>query len=136
MRSSALRRSAIDRPVHDWAGELQAYGYCIIPNLVPRGLVAALHDDLQPRFERTPFCEGDFYGRHTKRFGGLLKRSQHAAAFVHVGKATQPDKTIVVFEITKWTDNAYSKSFLRLNKLVFKQLDQPFTSPVMQRRLP
>jgi ectoine hydroxylase-related dioxygenase (phytanoyl-CoA dioxygenase family) len=82
MRSSALRRSAIDRPVHDWAGELQAYGYCIIPNLVPRVLVAALHDDLQPRFERTPFCEGDFYGRHTKRFGGLLKRSQHAAAFV------------------------------------------------------
>src|ERR1700732_4363351 len=54
----------------------------------------------------------------------IVKSRKHAAAFVHVGKATQPDKTIVVFEITKWTDNAYSKSFLRLNKLVFKQLDQ------------
>ena len=82
MRSSALRRSAIDRPIHDWAGDLRAFGYCIIPDLVSPALVAALHGDLQSRFDKTPFCEGDFYGRHTKRFGGLLKRSQHAAAFV------------------------------------------------------
>lgn len=82
MRGSALRQSAIDHTFHDWAGELLAQGYCIIPNLVPRALVAALHDDLRPRFEKTPFCVGDFYGRHTKRFGGLLKRSQHAAAFI------------------------------------------------------
>jgi ectoine hydroxylase-related dioxygenase (phytanoyl-CoA dioxygenase family) len=49
---------------------------------VPRAKVAELHTDLRPRFGRTPFCEGDFYGRHTKRFGGLLKRSAHATAFV------------------------------------------------------
>jgi len=82
MRGSALRQSAIDHTFHDWAGELLAHGYCIIPDVVPRALVAALHDDLRPRFEKTPFCVGDFYGRHTKRFGGLLKRSQHAAAFI------------------------------------------------------
>ena len=82
MRGSALRQSEIDGPFHDWAGELLANGYCIIPDLVPRALVEALHDDLRSRFEKTPFCEGDFYGRHTKRFGGLLKRSRHAAAFV------------------------------------------------------
>src|SRR3546814_2228318 len=29
-----------------------------------------------------PFCDGDFYGRSTKRFGGLLRHSAHAAALV------------------------------------------------------
>src|SRR5260370_42082582 len=48
----------------------------------------------------------------------IVKSRKHTAALVHVGKAAQPDKTIEVFEITKWTDNAYSESFLRLNELV------------------
>src|SRR3546814_15162435 len=29
-----------------------------------------------------PFCDGDFYGRSTKRFGGLLRHSAQAAALV------------------------------------------------------
>jgi ectoine hydroxylase-related dioxygenase (phytanoyl-CoA dioxygenase family) len=65
-----------------WSGELLDHGYCIIPDLMPPAKVAALHDDLKSRFAHTPFCEGDFYGGHTKRFGSLLKRSRHAAAFV------------------------------------------------------
>ena len=80
MRSSARLRS--EPQAHDWAQDLLANGYCIIEDLVPRALVAALHDDLRLRFQKTPFCKGDFYGAHTKRFGGLLKRSRHAAAFV------------------------------------------------------
>ena len=82
MQATALRQSLRTTTASDWAGELLAHGYCIIPDLVPRAKVAELHNDLRPRFGRTPFCEGDFYGRHTKRFGGLLKRSAHAAAFV------------------------------------------------------
>ncbi len=82
MHGPVHRQPGTARRAGDWAGELLAHGYCIIPDLVSREQVATLHDDLRPRFEKTPFCEGDFYGRHTKRFGGLLKRSAHVAAFV------------------------------------------------------
>jgi ectoine hydroxylase-related dioxygenase (phytanoyl-CoA dioxygenase family) len=66
----------------NWTRELQDQGYCIIRDLIPRTTVSALHDDLRERFSRTPFSEGEFYGSHTKRFGGVLKRSRHAEALV------------------------------------------------------
>src|SRR3546814_18491100 len=54
---------------------------CIIRNeAVAR--VHALARDLDPIFAATPFCEGNFYGRRTKRFGSLLKRSPHMAELV------------------------------------------------------
>jgi ectoine hydroxylase-related dioxygenase (phytanoyl-CoA dioxygenase family) len=64
----------------DWADRLRTDGYCIIPDLAPRRRIEALWSDLRERFSRTPFCDGDFYGQGTKRFGGVLKRSAHAAA--------------------------------------------------------
>ncbi len=66
----------------DWTREIREQGYCIVPGIMPRAKVRAIHSDLKERFGKTPFCEGEFYGSHTKRFGGLLKRSAHAAAFV------------------------------------------------------
>lgn len=61
--------------------ELNAKGFCILRNhQVERAL--ALADDLDPVFAATPFCEGNFYGRRTKRFGSLLKRSSHVAPLV------------------------------------------------------
>lgn len=61
---------------------LRRDGYCIIRNAVPRELAELLSCDLAERFARTPFCEGYFYGERTKRFGGVLKRSAAAEAFV------------------------------------------------------
>lgn len=95
MRGTALRQSQFDPPARDWAGELLTHGYCIIPDLVSRAKVAELHNDLRPRFERTPFCEGDFYGRRTKRFGALLKRSAHAADFVQHPAVLEIAQTIL-----------------------------------------
>ena len=67
----------------DTAAEaLAGQGWCLLPNLFPQDKVAALDADIAPIFEATPFCEGDFYGAHTKRFGSLLKRSAYTAAFV------------------------------------------------------
>ena len=66
----------------DWTAKLRRDGYCIIPDAAPVLDVAALGADLAPAFEATPFCRGGFYGEHTKRFGRLLARSGHAAAFV------------------------------------------------------
>ncbi len=81
MTSAALR---IDDAVSDaefWADLLLQDGYCIIPKAVCATKVAALQADLADRFDKTPFCEGGFYGPRTKRFGGLLKRSEHAEQF-------------------------------------------------------
>jgi ectoine hydroxylase-related dioxygenase (phytanoyl-CoA dioxygenase family) len=59
---------------------LMTQGWCVIPDALPRETIEALDADLAPIYEATPFCEGDFYGGRTKRFGSLLKRSPHAAA--------------------------------------------------------
>lgn len=64
------------------AASLKRDGYCIIHDLLPESLLAALEDDLEPDFERTPLGEGDFYGYRTKRFGSLLRRSEHTARLV------------------------------------------------------
>ncbi|HTT98686.1 MAG TPA: phytanoyl-CoA dioxygenase family protein [Rhizomicrobium sp.] len=70
-----------ESPAEAWTHILQEQGWCIIPNLIAIETVQALHADLDERFEKTPFCDGDFYGPRTKRFGSLLKRSVHAEAF-------------------------------------------------------
>jgi ectoine hydroxylase-related dioxygenase (phytanoyl-CoA dioxygenase family) len=57
-------------------------GFCVLEHAVDTAIVEALNEDLDERFEATPFCEGDFYGRRTKRFGMLLARSPNAAALV------------------------------------------------------
>lgn len=65
-----------------WAERLFADGYCIIPNLIAETKVAALSRDLDPAFGATLPSVGPFYGSGTRRFGSLLKRSPHSAAFV------------------------------------------------------
>ena len=65
-----------------WTAELRTRGWCILRDAAPRQLVAALDADLRPEFERTLFCDGDFYGHRTKRLGSVLTRSDHADAFV------------------------------------------------------
>lgn len=64
------------------ADRLRADGYCIVANALPRDLIAELNDMLDPRFATTPFCQGDFYGARTKRFGALLRRSHLAPELV------------------------------------------------------
>jgi ectoine hydroxylase-related dioxygenase (phytanoyl-CoA dioxygenase family) len=61
---------------------LRQHGYCILPDLLPPGVIAALDHDLADDFERTPFGQGGFYGETTKRFGRLLTRSPRAATLV------------------------------------------------------
>lgn len=61
---------------------LERDGYCIIRNCMPREVLAALETDIDQAFRETPFGQGHFYGYRTKRFGSLLRRSQHAASLV------------------------------------------------------
>lgn len=60
---------------------LRRDGYSILHG-VAAAPVHALARDLDPVFAETAFCDGDFYGRRTKRFGSLLRRSQHMAALI------------------------------------------------------
>lgn len=69
-------------PADLWVARLKRDGYCIIRQAIGGDAVTGLADDLAERFARTPFCDGVFYGDNTKRFGGVLKRSDHAEAFV------------------------------------------------------
>lgn len=62
-----------------WAASLERDGYCIIPDLLPQSVLASLEADLENSFQKTPLGDGDFYGYRTKRFGSLLRRSEHAA---------------------------------------------------------
>jgi len=64
------------------AAELRRSGFTIARRAIDPAIVAALDADLDARFAATPFCDGDFYGRTTKRFGSLLVRSAHADALV------------------------------------------------------
>src|SRR3546814_3424692 len=53
--------------------------------MITRPPISTRTDTLFPYptlFRSTPFCEGNFYGRRTKRFGSLLKRSPHVAPLV------------------------------------------------------
>lgn len=64
------------------ARQLMDEGYAILRGAVPASLISQVTEDLVPRFQSTPFCEGGFYGERTKRFGRLLLRSPHVADLV------------------------------------------------------
>jgi len=61
---------------------LRAHGYAILEGAASAATIDAVVADLEPHFERTPHCQGDFYGWQTTRFGSLLSKSptvQHLA---------------------------------------------------------
>jgi ectoine hydroxylase-related dioxygenase (phytanoyl-CoA dioxygenase family) len=87
--------TAASPAVDSGSGTLLDRGYCILRGALPRETIAALDGDLAGDFERTPFCQGGFYGATTKRFGRLLIRSEHVAALVrHPGILASVEKLL------------------------------------------
>jgi len=70
--------SDIDLPL----AALRAEGYCVVRGAIDASVVAALNADLDAALADAPFCDGNFYGRSTKRLGAMLRRSSVAEAFV------------------------------------------------------
>jgi ectoine hydroxylase-related dioxygenase (phytanoyl-CoA dioxygenase family) len=61
---------------------LRSNGYVIFDRLLPESTVERVCSELEPWFEATPRCQGDFYGWNTTRFGSVLLKSEtsHALA--------------------------------------------------------
>jgi ectoine hydroxylase-related dioxygenase (phytanoyl-CoA dioxygenase family) len=57
-------------------------GYCVVENALPPERIESMNRSLDTRFERTPFCVGDFHGHRTKRFHRLLARLPGAEELV------------------------------------------------------
>lgn len=74
--------TSISSQIDRWSTELLESGWCVIPSLLSREIIADLDRDLAPDFDLTPFCQGGFYGPRTKRFGRLLVRSPLAKEIV------------------------------------------------------
>lgn len=79
---TSKHRSSDPKTIALWARQLLQDGFCIIREALPMPSINQLNDGLNECFSNTPFCDGDFYGRHTKRFGSLLNRSPIAADLV------------------------------------------------------
>lgn len=77
-----ISQSSVYKVISLWTQQLLQDGYCVIHDAVPVPLIEKLNGELEERFANTPFCEGDFYGRHTKRFGSLLNRSAIVAELI------------------------------------------------------
>ncbi len=61
---------------------LRALGYVILKDVVPSTLIDSIQRELEPWFEATPHCQGDFYGWHTTRLNGVLLKSPSAHALL------------------------------------------------------
>lgn len=61
---------------------LHDQGFAVLHDIVPAKTIRAVEAELDERFQRTPFCQGAFYGERTKRFGKLLTRSPLTRALV------------------------------------------------------
>ncbi len=57
---------------------LRSHGFVIIRQLVTRELITTINQELEPWFEATPRCEGDFYGWQTTRLNAVLLKSPSA----------------------------------------------------------
>lgn len=61
---------------------LERDGYCIVQHAIPPGVIHGIDAMLASDFAETPFCQGDFFGEQTKRFGRLLSRCCGTRALV------------------------------------------------------
>lgn len=63
---------------------LRANGYVIFDRLLPEAIVDSVCAELEPYFQATPRCQGDFYGWSTTRFGSVpLKSPASHALLLH-----------------------------------------------------
>ena len=63
-----------DTPAHDIAELVERDGYAVIEGLAVSE-AATVRDELVPHLDATPYGENEWLGSHTRRCGGILKKS-------------------------------------------------------------
>ena len=66
----------------------------------------------------------------------VIKRRERLPAHSHIHKPAHPHKTIRIIKVIERPEDIHPESLLRLDKLVLKHPDQPFTGSRMKRVLP
>jgi len=61
---------------------LRSNGYLIFENMISDEMTDRISRELEPWFEATPRCQGDFYGWETTRFGSVLLKSPGTHALI------------------------------------------------------
>lgn len=72
---SASATAPIRAGVEDDVARLEQEGFLVLEGVLNAHETRALANELEPWLERTPRCEGDFYGWETTRVGGLLAKA-------------------------------------------------------------
>lgn len=108
INSKAVATAYNATDIEPWYSQLMKDGFVIIPDAIDRNIVDAFLNDLEPSFESTPFCQGQFFGETTKRFGSILRRSRLAKKFVQhqlvlalVHKVLQPHCERIQLNLTQ-----------------------------------
>lgn len=74
---------------------LRANGYVIFDRLLPQAEVDQICAELEPFFQATPRCQGDFYGWNTTRFGSVpLKSPASHALLLHESMLSIADEVL------------------------------------------
>ncbi|EKV28176.1 Phytanoyl-CoA dioxygenase [Caenispirillum salinarum AK4] len=68
--------SAASTPVEDVHAALKRDGAVVLTDLVPGEVIDRVDADLSAYLDRTPFCEGNFFGWKTRRHASVLAKSR------------------------------------------------------------
>jgi ectoine hydroxylase-related dioxygenase (phytanoyl-CoA dioxygenase family) len=74
--AATLPRLQAGAPYADALGRFQAHGALVIENALAPAQLARLVGELAPWFDRAHCGAGPFFGRQTRRFGGLFAKSR------------------------------------------------------------
>jgi ectoine hydroxylase-related dioxygenase (phytanoyl-CoA dioxygenase family) len=77
--NASLPRVGADAPAEQVLETLRNEGAVVVERLLSRTAVAAFRADLNPWFERACTGSGAFFGRKTRRFGGLFAKAPSTA---------------------------------------------------------
>lgn len=82
MSQASITRVTADTSTESLTEIIDREGAVIVSGYLDAGEVDRLHDELDPIFEVTPFCQGLFYGDHTKRIHSLVRKSPTCRAMI------------------------------------------------------
>ncbi|MCF6196902.1 MAG: phytanoyl-CoA dioxygenase family protein [Emcibacter sp.] len=67
--------NSIDSQIQRHLRTINRDGFAIISDLLPKNIISDLGSTLSDHFDKTPYGEGLFYGKKTKRMGRIFSRS-------------------------------------------------------------